>query len=428
MKKLEGYYKYKPPKNLNSALHQLNKWLEMIQDEFYGNQGFSFISTFLAPYIYDLTEGEMINEIQSLVYENNLSPLTIGREIPPISILSSISIYEGLKKASAIVPEGQIQNIYGRYNNQSNQIFKALLSVFKEISHKYPNLSFPNHYIFLDHSFLNSIENVYPGFWEEIELICSIYFLHSNSKSYNFKEFKGISEEEFHNYGVLQNISLNLPRYAYATKDEDKFLDLLRSKLILCSDILLKKYDIIKKRIDSKLLPLCGSPVEGKPIFKLENQGLSVSLVGLNEATKYLTNYDLHKTPETIKFGRKILSKINQSFSELSDQHNKIFIVSENISEKAINRFTYLDSRSFPKEVKLVSNKKLYTNSVHFREGEEINIIDRVKIQEKFHEFIHEGAMIYLSLKDLKKSNLHFKDFFSKIIMESKISNIKFHV
>ncbi len=426
MKNLKEYYKYNPAKNLNTALYQLNKWLELIQNEFYGNQGFNFLDTFLAPYLYGLSEGEMIKEICNFIYENNLLSLTIGREIPSISIFSSVSILEGLLNAPAINPGGIIKNIYEKYQNQCIQFFKALLFAFKEISQKDPLLSIPKNYIIMDSKFMNLIENIFPKFWDDKKLICSFYFSTNNPNSYRFKHLENLSKAKYHNFGILQNISLNLPRYAFITKDEDKFLELLKSKLLLCSNILLKKYDIIKKRIDSNHLPFCGITITGEPIFKLENQALSVSLVGLNEAIKYITNYDIHENLEVIEFSKRILTEINQLYLELSKKHNKTFILSENLSEKAINRFTQLDSRSFPNEVKLVSNNKSYTNSIHFCESSDISLVDKLKIQEDFHKYIHEGAIIYISLEDFKRTSFNIKDLLGKISKESKISNLKF--
>ncbi len=425
---LKGYYKYKPALTLKSALFQMNKWLELVQNEFYGPQSLLLISNFLSPYLNNLTIEEVIKEIQSFIYKNNLLPLTFGRKVPPISILSSFSIFNGLKETPAIISGGKIKGIYGNYNKQCNLFFKAFLLSLKAIIKKYPLLSLPKHYILMDSKFINSIKEIFPNCGDDTELILSSYLLNIRPNSYIFENLEYPFKEKFHNYGILQNISLNLPRYAFMSKDEDKFLELLRSKLILCSNILLEKVEIIKKRINSKNLPLCGSVIDGEPIFKLENQGLSISIVGLNEATKYLTNYYLHENLESVELGKKILKNINLVCQELSEKHNKKFITSENLSERAINRFTRLDSKNFPKEVRLVSNDDKYTNSVHFREDVEVNLLDRVKTQESFHKFIHEGAITYISFKDLQRSKLNIEEFMRKIFEESKISNLKFIV
>lgn len=280
----------------------------------------------------------------------------------------------------------------------------------------------------MDQKFTNLIEYIYPKFWDEIEVMRTLYFSMNIPSSFRYKNLGYLATEKYLSYGILQDITLNLPRYAYITKDEDQFLELLTSKLFLCSNILLKKYDIIKKRMNSNHLPLCSIFIEGEALFKLENQGLSVSLVGLNEAIKYLTSYDLHENVEMIKLCEKILTEINRICLELSDKHKKNFILSESLSGKASNRFSQLDSKYFPKEVSIASNNKSYTNSIHFREDVDIDLLKRVKMQQGFHKFIHEGAFTNISLKDLKRSKINIKDFLLDILKDSKISNLKFYV
>ena len=183
----------------------------------------------------------------------------------------------------------------------------------------------------------------------------------------------------------------------------------------------------MKKRIDSNNLPFCSSVIEGIPLFKLENQSLSFSLVGLNEASKYLTNYYLHENSEAIKFSMKVLTEINQLCSQLSEKHNIVFILSENVSEKAINRFTKLDLKQFPHQVKSVSINQNYTNSAHFSVNAEIELLERIRIQGDFHTTIHEGAIAYFSLNDLKRNDFNVKDFIRKISKDSRISSLKFY-
>ncbi|MFX0020849.1 MAG: anaerobic ribonucleoside-triphosphate reductase [Candidatus Hermodarchaeota archaeon] len=425
IKELNRYFKYKPANSLKSAFFQLNKWLELVQSEFYGTQGLHFISNFLGPYLENLPEQEIIKEIQGFIYGNNILPLIIGRGLSPLSIQTSFCAFNELKDAPAIISGGKINKIYGNYHDQCTQFFKALLLSYKEIIQKYPFLSLPKLNILINENFINFIEDIFPNIWNENKLIDSIYFSNLLSNSHFFKKLEFSSKKKYLNYGILQNISLNLPRYAYISKDEDKFLELLRSKLNLCSNILLKKYGIIKKRINSKHLPFCGTIINGKSIFQFENQGLSISLIGLNEAIKYLTNYHLHENLEIVEFGKKILKDINQVCFALSESHNLHFILSENLSVRALKRFSLLDSKNFPKEVKMVTDNN-YTNSVHFREDIDIDLLERVKVQEAFHEYIHEGAITYISLKELKNSEVTIKDFLTKISKDSLISNLKF--
>jgi ribonucleoside-triphosphate reductase len=426
MDNLKGYYKQKPAKNLKSALYQLVKWLGIIQNEFYGNQGYNFLNNFLAPYVTNLSDTEIIQEIKNFIYDINQLPLTIGREITKTSIASSSSILNELISVPAISPDGENKNGYGSFQNENIRIFKALLLVFKEIYQTDPLYSIPRHNIILDYDFLDTWNKIYPNFFEDNELLCSSSFINFNLINPKYKYLNRTLSEEYHNFGVLQNISLNLPRYALISKNENDFLEILRSNLNLGARILLKKYNTMKNRIDSSHLPFCSTNVDGRPLFKLENQSLSISLVGLNESVKFLTNYELHEHSEAIKFSNRILTEINQLCLQLSEKYNRMFILSENLSEKAINRFTQLDLKRFPKELKILSNNRNYTNSVHFRNNIEINLLEKVKIQGGFHKNIHEGAIAYFSLNDLRNNDFTVKDFLQIIAKDSMISSLKF--
>lgn len=427
LKNLKGYYINKPANDLTSALNQLKKWIGILQNEFYGNQGFYFFNNFLAPYIQDLPEKMIIRKIQNFLYENNQLPLTIGRTIKPLSIYSSSSIFKEISEIPAIAPDGKSKKIYENYQKESKVFLKALIVAFKDAYNYYHPLSLPKHYILMDNKFIDVIEEIYPNFWKEIGLICSSYFMNFSPDSYQGKNFQGILKDKYHNFGILQNISLNLPKYAFISKAEDTFLELLRSNLNLCSNILLKKYEIIKRSIDSNNLPLCSNAIDGVQLFKLENQGLSVSIVGLNEAVKFLTNYHLHEHSEAAKFGNSILKEMNQLCLELSKKYNRVIILSENISETAIKRFTKLDLKQFPNQTKSITNNRNFTNSVHFRASSEIDLPNRIKIQGDFHKYIHEGAIIYISLNDLKRNDINIKDFIAKITKDLRISSLKFN-
>ncbi|NVM20116.1 MAG: hypothetical protein HWN80_20635, partial [Candidatus Lokiarchaeota archaeon] len=92
--------------------------------------------------------------------------------------------------------------------------------------------------------------------------------------------------ENYVTIGSLQSVSLNLPRYAYISKSEDEYFDILDEKMELCARILLKKWKLMEKRLKSGHLPLCSGTIKGKPIFNIEDQNLSIGFTGLNEAVK----------------------------------------------------------------------------------------------------------------------------------------------
>jgi ribonucleoside-triphosphate reductase len=418
IKNLSGYYNEKPPWDLKSAIYQLSLWLGMTQSEFYGIQGFNYVNTFIAPYIGNASSIEITQDVQRLLYQLNNLPLIIGREISRSLISLSPLIINGYTHIKAF------KNTYGDYQKECIDLFIAFINGLEEAYQNNQLFLIPEYLLLLDEISVNSIEEGLSNFWESSNLLQKLQFSKYNERNEFLNDHK---REEYLNYGTLQDISLNLPRYAFmSSKNEDSFLEILYSKLNLCSKILLKKYEIIKKRINSKQLPLCSSKIGQESLYNLEDQKLSVSLVGLNESIKYLSNYELHENAEAINLGKKILLNINRFYNEQSDNSINKFILSENKSNLAVERFQKLDVKEYPKEMKFVSKEQKYSNSVHFRENIDINILEKMDALGIFHKQIHEGAIAYFSLNEIQKNDFIIKDFIMKAIKESTLSSFKF--
>ncbi len=425
---LNNPFKQDPPKDLISALSQILRWFETVQNEFYGTQGLNLFSLFLAPYVTNLSKEKLKQEIRKLISEINLLPIITGREIPLIKITSSNSILKSFSKLPTINPKGKINDNYSDYHNECTELFKTLIFIFKEISGynlHYPIIKFQ---ILVNNKFFEVIETNYSNFWDEIYTFKNLFSIDFCFAPYYNKNLEKIAEKRIYNFGTLQSITLNLPRYAYNSQDEEIFLEILHSKVKLCSGILLKKYEMIEKRLKLKHLPCCSSSINNEPLFKLENQDLSFSLVGLNESIKILTNYELHQNPDAVKLGMKILNELNNICNELSVTHGKNFLLSENVSEKAIKRFSKLDLRLIPEGLRKISTNlnREYTNSIHFRNDVEVELFKRIEIQGEFHQYIKNGAIEYISLHDLENNNLSIQEFLNIISKKSPISSINF--
>jgi len=197
----------------------------------------------------------------------------------------------------------------------------------------------------------------------------------------------------------------------------------------LCSEIFSKKYKIIKRRLESKHLPLCSSTINGVSVFNLENQKFTISFVGLNEAVRFLTNNELHESSDSFSFGVKIVKELKEICSELSEKDKKPYFLSENTSNNALNRFIQLDLKHFKKQIKelnLDMKNPKYSNSVHFRDDIKIDLNTRIKKQGEFHQLIQMGAIEYISLQELRENNIHFNDFLKLICENSELAQIKF--
>ena len=221
---------------------------------------------------------------------------------------------------------------------------------------------------------------------------------------------------------------MNLPRIAYQTKDEDAYFEILEEKMRICAEILSRKYSIILKRLKTHHLPLCSGTLNNQTIYNIENQKLCFSFVGLNEAVKILTDYELHEHIEAFNLGKKILLKTQDNCKKFSNKFLKNFALIENLSKKAIKRFVNLDKKHFPKHIKQFSkiNKNYYTNSAHFRENAEVDIFKKILKQGEYHQIIQNQVFEKISLNEFKKLNIDFNSFIKKICIESNIEGLKF--
>jgi len=422
-------FKIKPASNLNEAVSHICKWAAMIQSEFYGIHSFDFLTIFLAPYIRNLSIDQIKRTLRKLIYEINHLSVTIGRNIPPVSISSTPSIFEGFSETPAITPNGKIKGTYGDYREECVELFDALININNEVNMSVKSLKTPRFHILLDQFWFNEYSKTKEKVWDEIEKTGNTYFSNFCNKKYKDKILKQISTSHFFNTGILQNICLNLPRYAYISKSKDRFFELLYEKMHLCSEIFSKKYKIIKRRLESKHLPLCGSTINGFPVFNLDNQKFTVSFVGLNETVKFLTNNDLHESSDSFAFGVKIVKELRDVCSELSEKDKKPYFISENTSNKGLNRFIQSDLRHFKEQIEelnLDMKNPKYSNSVHFRNDININLDKRIKEQGQFHQLIQMGAIEYISVQELQENNINLYDFIKSICENSDLAQIKF--
>ena len=417
-----------PANNLKAAVHQLTKWLGMMQGEFSGTQGFDFITNFLAPYAKGLSEDEIKEGMQILIYEINQLSAVISRDISNTSISCCPIIINELSELPAICAYGKNIGTYGDYTEECLKLFNAITEIFTKGDYYQNAFTSPKHMIYINKNWLKEFNKDYYEVWNEIIKKKNPYLMNLCSE----KLMKKLKEQHYgngyHNYGTLQNICLNLPRYAYLSNNEDNFMEILRKQINLCSGILNKKYEIIKKRLNSKHLPLCSVIIEDQPLFKFENQKLGLSVVGLNEAIKHLTNYELHEEEDSFNLGKNVIKEISKICEENSKENNKNYTLIENISEKARFRFAKLDLVHFSTIAKPQKNQNIvfYTNSTRFRENIEMDLFEKISKQGEFHHFLSE-AVEYISLNKIKSDIKELAELIEKICTESEIIRLKFH-
>ncbi len=390
-----------PASNLRMAVAQLARWLGMIQSEFSGSLGYNYITTFLAPYAKELNDEEIEECMQFFIFEINQTFSSKRGRFPFISISCLPTVPSFLYDIPAIGPYGKIIGKYGEYEEECFKLFNALNNVYLKGDYNGKSFIFPRQEIKINKQWIKDFEPEYLKLIEELSIKRSPYF--SNMCSNRISD-KNLNFLKYINRGTLQSVSLNLPRYSYMSDDEDDCLKIIDEKMELCSRILLKKRDLINRRLKTGHLPLCRGIIDGKPIFKLEEQNLSISFIGLNETVKSLTEFELHEDDHSYNLGKKILEYMATKCTLMSERDNVNYCLSEHPSNISSKRLARLDLKHFSKKA-IPLNNGIYTKSSHLRYNAEIPLFERIKKEGEFHPIIKGKTISYLPLRG-KKSDI----------------------
>ncbi|MHA1302032.1 MAG: anaerobic ribonucleoside-triphosphate reductase, partial [Candidatus Helarchaeota archaeon] len=411
----------------------LAKWLGTIQGEFSGGQGLDYITTFLAPYARKLNNKEIEQCMQCLIFETNQIFAARGGQVPFTSISCTPTVPEGLLNIPAVGPHGKIIGKYGDYKEECLKLFDALTDVYIKGDYNGKLFSFPKHEIKVKKEWIKEFEPSYLKLMEEVACMGTPYFLnmcpdwmpdeiHSQCCRKFLLGNKIINKcivdpekrkntniwEKYVTIGSLQSVSLNLPRYAYMSKDEDDYYRILDGKMELCARILRKKWNLIKRRLKTGHLPLCSGKINGEPIFNIKDQNLSIGFTGLNEAIKSLTGYELHECDNAYNLGKKILSYMVAKCNNMTERDGLTYSIWEQPAESSSSRFAKLDLKHFPKKAIPQSTGKYvyYTNSDHFRYDADIPLSYRIIKQGDFHPIVNGGVITHIWLGE-QKPDIH---------------------
>ena len=414
-----------PAGSLRVAVTHLAKWLGIIQGEFSGGQGYDYITTFLAPYAHGLSAREIQQSMQCLIFETNQIFAARGGQVPFTSISCTPTIPDGLLNIPAIGPHGKVIGKYGDYKEECLKLFDALTDVYIQGDYDGKLFAFPKHEIKIKKEWLKEFEPSYIKLMEEVAKMGTPYFLnmcpewmpdeiHSQccrkflsgnqiiSKCVlDPEERKNVNVwENYVSIGSLQSVSLNLPRYAYMANNEDDYFRILDEKIELSARILLKKWSLMEKRLRSGHLPLCSGEINGKSIFNLKDQNLSIGFTGLNEAMKGLTGYELHENETAYKLGKKVLEYMVAKCNSMTERKRISFSLWEQPAESSSGRFARLDLKHFPKQAIPQSSGEsaYYTNSSHFRYDADISLPERIKKQGDLHPIVEGGVITHIWL------------------------------
>lgn len=216
----------------------------------------------------------------------------------------------------------------------------------------------------------------------------------------------------------FQNVTINIPQAAYrAARKGAKTLEGLYRELDRTMELAVQAHLEKKARI-AEMMSEPGRPLyqigklacDGRPYVELEKSTYILGLIGLNDAVSFLYGSELHESSAMMDTGLAIIAHMYLKAKKLSALYNLKISLEESPAESAARRLAKTDLIYFPEEAKNCvkgedEDVAYYTNSIHLTADAPVSIVERIRLQSKFHSLIESGAITHAFVGEERPSS-----------------------
>jgi len=406
-----------PAKHARTLTGHLNTFLASMQAYYAGALGVGYINIMYAPYVEEMSDEQMLQEAQHLIFSCSQSAFSRGGQTLFLDFNIHTGVPRYLKDIEAIGPGGKYMGrTYGSYERAAQRFCKVMLDVWRSGDRDGHLFAFPkcdfhiNADSFSDPSQLELVEyacqiaseNGVPYFiFDRDEVTLSACCRLRTTITDNYM----IAHPESLRFCGFQNVTINLPQAAYRAGPGNwsKLLEEIGATMDLAMMAHREKKDFITKMMAGPAMPLweIGKPAkDGRPYVDLEKCTYIIGLIGLNECVQHMMGKELHESDEALKKGLLVASYMHHRAKEYTKQYNLKVSLEESPAESATRRFAKVDMHNWPQARHLVkgdveADECYYTNSIHLRANAPVDLLTRITKQAKFHSMIESGAIIH---------------------------------
>jgi len=406
-----------PAKYARTLTGHLNTFLASMQAYYAGALGVAYINIMYAPYVEEMSDEELKQEAQHLIFSGSQNAFSRGGQ----SLFIDHNVHPGipnyLKKIPAIGPKGKYTGkTYGDYEKTAQRFAKAMLDVWRQGDENgkpfaFPKCDFhisedtfkdPAQKELLEYAAGVASENGAPYFvFDRDEVTLSACCRLRTRIQDNYM----IEHPESMRFCGFQNITINLPQAAYRAGKGN--IDALYKEIDKCINLAVKAH-LQKKEFIARIMREPGLPLwelgkialDGRPYVDLNKATYIIGILGLDECVQFLTGKQLHESEDVFKLGLKIISTMYIKAKEAGEKLGLKFSLEESPAESAARRLAKVDLRNFPESESVIkgdidNDLYYYTNSIHFAPNAPIDLLTRIQKQSKFHTMIESGAIIH---------------------------------
>lgn len=403
----------KPASHLSTLCNQMVNFLGILQNEWAGAQAFSSFDTYLAPFVKadNLSYKETKQCLESFVFGVN-TPSRWGTQAPFSNITLDWTVPDDLAELPAIVGGKPMPFKYKDCQKEMDMVNKAFIKIMidgdadgRGFQYPIPTYSITKNFDWSDtenNQLLFEMTSKYgtPYFSNyvnsdmepsDVRSMCCRLRLDLRELRKKSGGFFGSGEST----GSIGVVTINIPKIAYQSSNEEDFYKRLDSIMDLSAKSLKRKREIITRLLEEGLYPYTKHY-----LGTFANHFSTIGLVGMNEAclnAKWIRADLTDKKAQ--KFTKEVLNHMRERLSDYQQKYGDLYNLEATPAESTSYRLAKHDKEQFPHIITANENgTPYYTNSSHLPVGFTSDIFDALDIQDELQPLYTSGTVFHTFL------------------------------
>ncbi len=439
-----------PAMHAEVLLSHMVRFAAALQGNFAGAIGWDAVNLAFAPYLEELTDREVMQLAQRLIYE--FAQQAVGRGGQ--TIFTDMHLYWNVPwyfaDVPAVGPGGEYTGkTYGQYEKDAQRFLRALFEAFRKGDAAGRPFVFPRPFVHITKQFFQT-----PGHEEFLDTVCDVaaekgnpHFIFDRGSSLNMSECSNLDmdgSEEMADvrepwkmrYFGIQNVSINLPRLGYKAEGDDKQLfSMIADIMGLAAKAHLQKRAFIEGLLshgDEGPLSLLTMDYDGTPYLRMNRCVYLMGMIGLNELALAHTGNQLHGSEDAREFGLGVVQYMKKVADALTKEHGIRFILQQSPAESTPYRLARLDLKHFSPTAghfvrgDISKGDIYYTNSTLLAASSPTDPFERAAFEGALHSFIEGNAATYIWLGDTTPDPKALAAFVGKVFRETENRHLVF--
>ena len=411
---IEGKITSAPAKHLSVLCNQMVNFLGIMQNEWAGAQAFSSFDTYLAPFVKadQLTYPEVKKCIEAFIYGVN-TPSRWGTQAPFSNITLDWTVPDDLAELPAIVGGKEMDFKYKDCKKEMDMVNKAFIETMIEgdangrgFQYPIPTYSITKEFDWSDtennrllfemtskygtpyfSNYINS--DMQPS---DVRSMCCRLRLDLRELRKKTGGYFGSGEST----GSVGVVTINMPRIAYLSQDEDEFYQRLDRLMDISARSLHIKREVIGKLLDEGLYPYTK-----RYLGSFDNHFSTIGLVGMNEAGLNARWLRADMADEkTQKFTKDVLNHMRERLSDYQEEYGELYNLEATPAESTAYRLAKHDKKHYPDIITAghEGDTPYYTNSSHLPVDYTSDIFDALDVQDELQTLYTSGTVFHAFL------------------------------